>query len=445
LADLSAMAAACSSAQSPSTPVRIAILGGGIGGLALLLGILRHTSRDRIEPHLYEAAPTFGEIGAGVAFGSNSIRAMELLDPAVAAAYLKHATFNMDSGARDRKVWSGYRMGMDGKGDRNHLKAGDSIHEVRVSVERSSVHRARFLEAMTELLPDGYVTFGKRLVGVVENLDPERVKLEFEDGTLAEADAIIGCDGIKSKVRPVLLAGDDNIDPVFTGKVAYRGLIPMKEAVAALGEWSAQNAHFHWGYDGHILTFPIEHGETMNVVAFTTSKNGEWEHGSRWVIPGNREQMLSDFEGWGNDVQAILRMMKSTDIWALFDHPPARTYYRAGRICLLGDCAHASTPHQGSGAGMAIEDALVLSQLLGQVQEKTDLQKAFKAYDAVRRPRTQKLVSTSRDAGCLYEFQKEGVRDDVEALRNNLEGRMRWVWDIDLEKHLQEAMRIYRE
>jgi salicylate hydroxylase len=154
---------------------------------------------------------------------------------------------------------------------------------------------------------------------------------------------------------------------------------------------------------------------------------------------------LSDFEGWGNDVQAILRMMKSTDIWALFDHPPARTYYRAGRICLLGDCAHASTPHQGSGAGMAIEDALVLSQLLGQVQEKTDLQKAFKAYDAVRRPRTQKLVSTSRDAGCLYEFQKESVRDDVEALRNNLEGRMRWVWDIDLEEHLQEAMRIYRE
>ncbi|KAL1966024.1 hypothetical protein VTN77DRAFT_4964 [Rasamsonia byssochlamydoides] len=425
-----------------SSPLRIAIVGGGIGGLSLLLGILKHTSPARIKPHLYEAAPAFAEIGAGVAFGSNSIRAMELLDPAVAAAYNKHATFHLDHGARQRKVWSSYRMGMDGRGGTNTLKAGDHIHEVRVSVERSSVHRARFLEAMTELVPDGYVSFAKRLVGIVED---EGIKLEFADGTSVEADAVIGCDGIKSRVRQILLAGDDNIDPVFSRKYAYRGLIPMEEAVAALGEWTAQNAHFHWGYDGHVLTFPIEHGKTMNVVAFRTKKDGKWEHGSQWVLPGNREQMLRDFEGWGTDVQAILGMMRNADIWALFDHPPARTYYRDSRICLLGDAAHASTPHQGAGAGMAIEDALVLSRLLGEVQDREQLGKAFRAYDAVRRPRTQKLVTTSRDAGCLYEFQKEGIGDDVEALRKNLDGRMRWVWDLDLEEHLREAMRLYRE
>jgi salicylate hydroxylase len=426
-------------------PLRIAIVGGGIGGLTLLLGLLKHSSRDLIQPHLYEAAPAFAEIGAGVAFGSNSIRAMELLDPAVAAAYNRHATFHLDHDARERKVWSSYRMGMDGRAPSNTLKAGDHIHEVHVSVERSSVHRARFLEAMTELLPrdGGFVSFSKRVVSIAETSDG--VKLEFADGTSADADAVLGCDGIKSRVRQILLAGDEAVDPVFTGKYAYRGLIPMDEAVAALGEWTAQNAHFHWGYDGHLLTFPIEHGKTMNVVAFRTKKDGKWNHGSQWVLPGNREQMLRDFEGWGKDVQGILSMMRNADIWALFEHPPAPTYYRDHRICLLGDAAHASTPHQGAGAGMAIEDSFLLSQLLGQVQDKEQLRKAFKAYDAVRRPRTQKLVTTSRDAGCLYEFQKDGTGDDVEKLRENLDGRMRWVWDMDLEEHLQEAMRIYRE
>jgi salicylate hydroxylase len=434
-----------SNTRAKIAPLRIAIVGGGIGGLSLLLGLLEHTTRDRIEPHLYEAAPKFTEIGAGVAFGSNSVRAMALLKPEVASAYMKHATFHLDRGTRERKVWSSYVMGMDGRPPGNRLQAGDHIHEVIVSTERSSIHRAHFLEAMVELLPtDGhYATFGKRLVDLVDGKDG--VILHFADGTTATADAVIGCDGIKSRVRQIVLAGDDNIEPTFTGKYAYRGLVPMNEAVEALGEYQAQNAHFYWGYEGHVLTFPIEHGKTMNVVAFRAKKDGVWEHGSTWVLPGNRDQMVKDFEGWGNDVQSILRMMKSPDIWALFDHPPARTYQRGGTICLLGDAAHASTPHQGAGAGMAIEDAFVLSRLLREVQGREQLQNAFRAYDTVRRPRTQKLVTTSRDAACLYEFQMPGILDDVNAARENLDGRMRWVWDADLEEHLQEAIRIFRK
>lgn len=429
---------------SSTSPLRIAIIGGGIGGLTLLLGLLEHTSPEYIDVHLYETAPAFGEIGAGIAFGSNSIRAMKLLKPAIAEAYEKHATFHSDNSARERKVWSTYSMGMDGRG-RNPLKAGDRIHEVRASIERSSVHRARFLDAMIDLLPDGHVSFGKRLVDLVENPEKETITMSFEDATTAEADAVIGCDGVKSRVRQILLAEHGNNEPVFTGKYAYRGLIPMDEAVKALGEWPAKNAQFYWGYDGHILTFPIEHGNTMNVVAFRTKDYGKWDHGSRWVLPGDKNSMMHEFEGWGKDVQAILEMMTKTDIWALFDHPPAKTYHKQGHICLLGDAAHASTPHQEAGAGMAIEDAFILSRLLADVREKPHLEKVFKAYDAVRRPRTQKLVVTSRDAGCLCEFQKPGVGDDVESLRADLDGRMRWVWDIDLMQHLEEAKKLYRK
>lgn len=432
------------SSPSPNKPVRLAIVGGGIGGLTFLLGLLEHTTRRNIQPHLYEQAPAFGEIGAGVAFGSNSIRAMELLKPDIAAAYQKHATFHSDKAARKRMVWSTYSMGMDGRGDNNKLKAGDHVHEVHAPIERSSVHRARFLEAMTGLLPDGYVSFGKRLVDLIEDGTSDTVTLVFEDGTRAEADCVIACDGVKSRVRQILLPAETERDAVFTGKYAYRGLVPMDQAVAALGEWPAQNAQFYWGYDGHVLTFPIEHGKTMNVVAFRTQKRGVWDHGSRWVLPSDKGSMFRDFEGWGKEVHAILNMMTQTDIWALFDHPPASTYHRKGSICLLGDAAHASTPHQGSGAGMAIEDALVLTQLLAEVGRESQLEKAFKAYDAVRRERTQKLVTTSRDAGCLYEFQKPGVGDDVEALRADLEGRMRWVWELDLEQHVAKAKSLFR-
>ncbi|GAQ46664.1 hypothetical protein AtubIFM55763_006010 [Aspergillus tubingensis] len=425
-------------------PLRIAIIGGGIAGVTLLLALLKHTSRQNVVPHLYEATPEFSEIGAGIAFGSNSIRAMELIDTELAAAYNRHATFQPDTGALDKKLWSSYRMGMDGKGaPSNSLKAGEYLHEVHAPVARSSVHRARFLEAMTELLPpeEGYVSFGKRLLSIDEGTDGATV--HFADGTSVYVDAVLGCDGIKSRVRQILLEGEEAANAVFTGKYAYRGLIPMDEAVAALGEYTARNNHFHWGYGGHLLTFPIEHGKTMNVVAFRTKENRVWEHGSQWVLPGNKKQMLQDFEGWGPDVRAILSLMRNADIWAMFDHAPARTYHRDGRICLVGDAAHASTPHQGAGAGMAVEDVFVLSRLLGEVREKSHLERAFMAYDAVRRPRTQQLVRTSRDAGMLYECQKEGVLDDVGKIREDLDMRMRWIWELDVEQHLQDALDIF--
>jgi salicylate hydroxylase len=130
--------------------------------------------------------------------------------------------------------------------------------------------------------------------------------------------------------------------------------------------------------------------------------------------------------------------MEKFDLWALFDHPPAPTYFN-GRLCLLGDAAHASTPHQGAGAGQAIEDAFVLSHLLGQVTSKIDIEEAFKAYDAVRRPRSQRVVTTSREAGCLYELEDEEAGTDLDKVRENLLSRYQWIWGNDLNAQLEEA------
>ena len=131
-------------------------------------------------------------------------------------------------------------------------------------------------------------------------------------------------------------------------------------------------------------------------------------------------------------------MIEKPDVWALFDHPPAPVFYK-GRLCLLGDAAHATTPHQGAGAGQAIEDALVLSTLLGQVKSLADIEDAFKAYDAVRRPRSQRVVTTSREASHLYELENETIKYDLDKARKELEVRCKWIWDEDLSAQVKTA------
>lgn len=153
--------------------------------------------------------------------------------------------------------------------------------------------------------------------------------------------------------------------------------------------------------------------------------------------------MLNDYKHWSPTVRAIMENLQQPDVWALFDHLPASTYYSTKPlICLVGDAAHASTSHQGAGAGMGIEDVYILSELLSQCSVKSDIEKAVHAYDVVRRPRSQKLVKTSREAGVLWDFEGEGVGDDLDALKRNALGRMDWIWDFDILEDLERAKEI---
>ncbi|KAI9810361.1 MAG: hypothetical protein M1827_006328 [Pycnora praestabilis] len=418
-------------------PFIIAVAGGGIGGLAITIGLLH----QGIDVHLYEAAHTFAEIGAGVAFGPNALAAMSKIDPAIKEGYDKRATVN--GWPEKREVWFDFRHGEEG----THV--GELIHTVKAGKSgNSTVHRAHFLDELVKLVPDEVAHFGKRVEEVVEKDDG--VTLKFHDGTTAEASAVIGCDGVKSRTRQVLLGYNaPEAHAVFTGKYAYRGLIPMEKAVELLGDELARNSQMFLGHHGHVLTFPIEKGATMNVVAFRTKEDGKWEN-DQWVLPMKKEDMFHDFDDWGKNVKDILsshplpQLMQKPDIWALFDHVPAPTYHRK-RIYLLGDSAHASTPHQGAGAGMALEDAFILSNLLGSVHDLSGLEHAFRAADVVRRPRTQKLVTTSRSAGQLYDFELEGIGDDIEKVKENLETRYRWIWDEDLDGELQRAKSLLGE
>ncbi|XXG95391.1 hypothetical protein Hte_001653 [Hypoxylon texense] len=426
--------------MSSTKPFDIAIVGGGISGLTLAISLFK----QNVPVTVYESASKFGEIGAGVGFGPNAVRAMALISPEIVEGFKRCVTHGerMEDWFTVR-IGDHRKAGPDGvlrQKEAAGLKVGDPIFEIHYTNNdlAGGVHRAHFLDELLKLIPDSVSRLGKRLVDITAAADGSQdAVLHFADGTTAQHSAAIGCDGIKSKTREVLLGADEG-KAVFSGKYAYRGLIPMEKAVKLLGKEIAGNSQMYMGYHGHLLTFPIEKGKTMNVVAFSSCE--AWTD-PQWVVKTSKEKMLSDFSTWGPTVNTIITAMEKRDIWALFNHPPAKTYYGlAPRICLVGDAAHATTPHQGSGAGMCIEDCYILGRLIAEAAKGQDLGRAFRAYDEVRRPRTQKLVETSREAGMLYEFELEG--DDLEAIERNFKARMSWIWGADLQQDLDRALSI---
>lgn len=442
--------------MSAARPVpSLAIVGGGIAGLTLALNLInRSKSPSSPQPKytvtIYESAHAFAEIGAGVSFGPNASRAMKAIGPEVYAAFERTQTRNQFESKQD--VWFDFRFGesVDGRykvsGEEGADANGELIATVKCSGGQRGVKRSDFLDELIKHMPEGVAKFGRRVTHYTETANG-KVTLHFKEGDDEIHDAVIGCDGIKSNIRKTLLAETpkpENANATFSGKFCYRGLIPMDEAVSLLGEEMAKNAQMYLGRHGHILTFAIEKGKLMNVVAFASAK--EW-HDDRWVVEANHDQMKADFEGWSPTVTKIISLMRKNDIWALFNHPPAPTYVSdRGRVCLLGDAAHATTPHKGSGAGMAIEDALVMGQLVSEALagESVDagraIPAAFRVFDATRRERTLRLVEDSRETGQLYDLEHPEFGTDKEKIKETLLTRMDWVWETDLEAELTNSL-----
>jgi len=440
----------------PDRKYSIAVVGGGIGGLCTVIGLLHQGIPVQVyegnppKPYtlqvpqltlsLLPAASAFAEIGAGVSLGPNAIRAMKLIDPAIHTGFQKCVTNNL--WPENQHYWFSFRKGEERTSPAN--KFGTKFYDLWCETGQSSVHRARFLDELVALVPEGVAHFGKRLETIVDDEGKDYVELKFADGTTVKHSAVIGCDGIKSRTREWLLGKDHPAaHAVFTGKYAYRGLIPMADAAALMGDELARNSQMYCGHGGHILTFPISGGDIMNVVAFGTKADGKWED-AEWVKPLDRQAMERDFEGWVEATRQILSLMQKPDCWALFQHPPAPTYYK-NRVCMLGDSAHAGPPHNGAGAGQAIEDALVMSRVMAQVYDGGEITRAFAAFDEVRRPRSQRQVQVSYESGLLYDLQLPGIMDDWDKVREKLATKQQFIWEHDLEADVREVERIFRE
>lgn len=223
-------------APAPQRSFHIAIVGGGITGVMLAIGLIKRG----VGCTIYEQAPQFGEIGAGVSISRNAVRAMDMIDRSVLGAFNIVATRNKwDS---KKSVWFDF---MDGTAQEPAAELEPVFSTVDLGVGQNAVHRARFLDELVRLLPRDVAQFNKKLDHILDDrIGSGKMLMKFNDGSVAEADAVVGCDGIKSRTRTVLV-GEDHpaATPVYTHKYAYRGLIPMQKAIQVLGEERAVNSH----------------------------------------------------------------------------------------------------------------------------------------------------------------------------------------------------------
>ncbi|WP_256673289.1 salicylate 1-monooxygenase [Pseudomonas sp. JG-B] len=416
--------------MSKKPALRVGIIGGGISGVALALDLCRHSHLD---VQLFESAPAFGEVGAGVSFGANAVRAIAGLGLAEPYGQLADRTPEPW-----QDVWFEWRRSSD---------AGYIGASVAPGVGQSSVHRADFLDVLASRLPEGVARFRKRAVGVEQQGNEARVL--FTDGSEYRGDLLIAADGIKSAMRSHVLEGIGAapVAPRFTGTCAYRGLIDsqrLREAYRAAGvdEHLVDVPQMYLGLDGHILTFPVKQGRIINVVAFVSDRskpNPEWPEDASWVREASQREMLEAFEGWGDAARILLECIPAPSHWALHDLAELPGYVH-GRVALIGDAAHAMLPHQGAGAGQGLEDAYFLARLLGDPNvSQGNLDGLLAAYDALRRPRACRVQRTSWEAGELYELRDPVVGDDEQALGATLASRFDWLWNHDLDADVAQA------
>lgn len=218
--------------MAPAKSFHVAIVGGGIAGVTLAIAL--HSRQIAVT--IYEQAQAFGEVGAGVAFGPNALQAMELCHHGIYEAFEKIRTTNL--WPSKQKVWFDFYDGYESK----KADGAGCAFSFSNGLGQNGVHRAHFLNELVKLIPKEIAQFNKQLEEIREKLDG-KLKMTFTDGTSADADVIIGCDGIKSRVRQVILGKDHpSAHPSYTHKYAYRGLVPMEIAIHAIGAEKAQNA-----------------------------------------------------------------------------------------------------------------------------------------------------------------------------------------------------------
>lgn len=409
--------------------IKVAVIGGGIAGLALTTQLVKNQNLD---VNLYESAPQFSEIGAGISFGANAVKAIDLL-----GLGKQYQSIADQVRAPYTDIWFQWRNGYTDE----YLSAS-----IAPQVGQSSVHRADFLDALIPLVPEKNVHFNKR----VEKIEAtaEQVFIHFMDGEIASCDYLIGCDGIHSVVRNHVLDSHQQarIVPEFSGTWAYRGIIKFadfKHAIQALGQdiELADVPQMLLGKDKHILTFPIRQGEEINIVAFKTDRTeSSLPENTPWTKTVSRKEMLDDFADWSESAKALLNLIEAPTIWALHHTQPLQSYQnKNANVIIIGDAAHAMLPHQGAGAGQGLEDALILAHLLADPRLSRDTIKLVSdIYEQVRLTRAVKVQNTSYESGEIYEFRSPQY-PNFDAVGAHLAHRFDWLWQHSLEQDINYA------
>jgi salicylate hydroxylase len=385
----------------------VAIVGGGIGGLAACLAL----RQAGIQADVYEQAPVLKEVGAGVALHPNGVRMLGrlgLLDEVkrYGARWLD-PQFRRFDGSLIASWWPA------GEGER---------------IEIYGMHRADLLQMLLDRVPPEAIHAGHRCVSFAQ--DERAAALGFDNGVEIAIDVVIAADGIHSTLQQYVTPPSP---PLPSGSVAYRGLIE-----AASVHWPAGQMRNWLGPRKHFLVFPVRANQLLNYVGFVAS--GELTRES-WSAPGDPDALRREFAGWDPCVEEILRHVRSCFWWGLYDREPLGSWTR-GRLTLLGDAAHPMLPHVGQGANQAIEDAVTLTVLLGR-SDPSSVPEALRLYEQVRRPHAARVQGSSRANGARYDFSRSDVRQRDQELSNQARDRA-WMWDADAEAEALAAVAALR-
>jgi len=365
---------------------KIGINGAGIGGLAAAIA-LRKLGLDVV---VFEQAARFARVGADINLTPNAVRALDGL--CVGEALRETAARPTH---RISRVWN--------TGEETSRLAMSDEAEIRYGAPQLTMHRGDLMTALERALPAECVRLGKKAAGIERH--EAGATLRFADGTQEDVDVLIGADGIHSAVRTSLFGPEH---PVFTGVVAYRAVVPAERLVCvpnlqAFTKW--------WGPEAtsQIVTFPLNRGREIFV--FATVAQETWRNES-WTTPGRVEDVREAYAGFHAEARALLDACDDVLISALYVRDPLPAW-SAGTVTLLGDACHPMMPFMAQGAGMAIEDGVVLARCLAEADGK-DIPAALARYQAARHERTSRIQIGSRSNAWL----KEGGNAD-------------WVYDYN--------------
>lgn len=343
---------------------RALVIGGGIGGLAAAVA-LRQVGYDAA---VFERAPELREIGAGLTLWTNAVKALVKLGvwPAV----------EPDSTPLRQSELRSWRGRLLSAADLGPMTA-------RLGAPTVGVHRADLQARLADAAGRDRFRLGATCVGY--EADPAGVTARFADGRTERGDLLIGADGLRSAVRAQLL-GDE--PPRYAGYTAWRGVglvdrpeVPVGVTILAVGRGS------------QVGILPIGKGRTYWFATANVPEGGSDPAG------GHKAALLARFGDWYPPVPAAIAATPEDAIIRndIIDRPPVATW-GDGRVTLLGDAAHPTTPNLGQGACMALEDAVVLARCL---KGAADIPAGLRAYEAARRPRTALVTTQSWQLGKL--------------------------------------------
>ncbi|GLP69002.1 monooxygenase [Streptomyces sp. TUS-ST3] len=384
---------------------KIAILGGGIGGLAAA-AFLREKGFDS---DVYEQAAALTEVGAGLVIAPNAARLLRRL------------------GVLDRFVERAVRMEIGWEFRRWENGAVLSAENLRDGCERLygehtyAAHRADLLDALRSAVPEHSVHLGKRCVSV--EFEGDQAVLRFEDGDTIRPDILVGADGVHSRVRGAVVGPTQARE---SGICAFRALVPAAKAP----EFARRRAQTLWiGPDRHLVHYPVSGEEYVNLVAFAPAGTSSVES---WTATATLEELLDEFAGWDPRLVELIGSADTPGRWALLDREPL-DHWNRGNATLLGDAAHPMFPFFAQGAAQAIEDGAVLALCLAE--DPDDPIAALGRYEGLRRPRTARLQEVSHGRSHinhLADGPEQQARDLAYAQADPLRANG-WIYEYDPE------------